>query len=143
MSKRYLTRQIDIDSTSFRYHVSHWAADTEIERADQNKLLGPVARPSSTLSLSLTATTVSPKKNRQNLPKTHGCRATGCISACLLGKFFSGRLRRDLVGRLRCSLLGTHVFWLDLAYFSGNSERRRSIGLLAIWDVRFADQSRQ
>ena len=59
-------------------------------------------------------------KNRQNLAKARRCGA-GCISACLLGKFFSGRLRSHLVGRLRCSPLDTGAFWLDFAYFSGNT----------------------
>ena len=64
------------------------------------------------------------QKSRQNLAKTRGCRG-GCISACLLGKFFSGMFRGHLVGRLRCSPLDTGAFWLDFAYCSGNTKSLR------------------
>ena len=56
----------------------------------------------------------------QNLAKTHWCRA-GCISACLLGKFLTVRLKCHQVGRLRCSPLDIGVFRLDFDFIAGHN----------------------
>ena len=49
------------------------------------------------------------------------------ISLPTIGKFLSGRWGSQPFRRLRCSPLRIGVYWLDFAYFSGNTVRRTSI----------------